>query len=128
MFLNCQINISVLETLVCSDHRTGILCSNCFSVYASNYHSNTHECKKSNCRWGWLLYIVSEIIPVTLFFIVVMVLSINFTEGAINGVVLFIRHNAHNRKWLYILPTACKYWIRSIQVFHKNLQPKFLCN
>ena len=38
---------------------------------------------------GWLFYIISEIVPVTVVFIAVLVLNISFTSGAVNGFILF---------------------------------------
>ena len=38
---------------------------------------------------GWLFYILSEFLPVTVVFITVLVLNISFTSGAVNGFILF---------------------------------------
>ena len=86
-------SVSALDTIICGISRTGIFCSRCREGYAANYHDDTNKCKKihHDCKWSWLLYIVSEIIPVTLFFTVVMVFNIKFTDGAISGVVLFVQ-------------------------------------
>ena len=80
-----------LERLICREGRTGYLCSQCADGRAAHYHDPNYSCLPNNCTWGWLLYIVSEIVPVTMFFVVVMVLSIKFTDGAVMGFVLFFQ-------------------------------------
>lgn len=86
-------SIKALDEAVCGKSRTGVLCSKCRDGYAPHYHHSTHACKEGveSCKFGWLLYIVSEIIPVTIFFIVVMVFDIKFTDGAVSGFILFVQ-------------------------------------
>lgn len=93
-FLPQTTNISLLDSIVCGQSRTGVLCSKCKEGFASNYHHSTYSCKSVNnntCKYGWLFYILSEVIPITLFFIVVMVFNIKFTDGAISGFILFVQ-------------------------------------
>ena len=80
---------TALEEVVCGSTRKGTLCGQCRDNYSVHYHDTDYNCKKGNCKFGWLFYIISEIIPVTAFFIVIIVFNINFTDGAINGIVLF---------------------------------------
>lgn len=92
-FLPKDTSISALDEAVCGKYRTGVLCSYCRTGYASHYHHSTYACKEGikSCKYGWLLYIVMEIIPVTVFFIVVMVFNIKFTDGAVSGFILFVQ-------------------------------------
>lgn len=92
-FLPKDTSISALDEAVCGKYRTGVLCCYCRKGYASHYHHSTHACKEGieSCKFGWLLYIVAEIIPVTVFFIVVMVFNIKFTDGAVSGFILFVQ-------------------------------------
>ncbi len=95
-----------LDDLICGGaHRTGILCSRCREGYAIHYHSGTNQCKQvmNKCRLGWLYYILSEIVPVTLVFLVITIFGIKLTSGSIGGFILFtqisvtmrIRNNGH---------------------------------
>ena len=95
-----------LDDLICGGaHRTGILCSRCREGYAIHYHSGTNQCKQvmNKCRLGWLYYILSEIVPVTLIFLVITIFGIKLTSGSIGGFILFmqisvtmrIRNNGH---------------------------------
>lgn len=86
-------SITEIDNIICGDSRTGVLCSRCREGYAAQYHESKYECGRAedNCKWGWLLYIVSEILPVTIFFIMVMVLNINFVDGSVNGFILYVQ-------------------------------------
>ena len=84
-------NHSELDRAVCGDSRTGIVCGRCRENFTTHFHSPGFMCKSMlfGCKLGWLFYILSELVPVTLVFIVVLVFNVNFTSGAINGFILF---------------------------------------
>ena len=83
-------NTSSLDTLVCGFKRTGRLCGECRGNLSMHYHSETHDCKSNElCKIGWLLYIISELLPLTIFFVLVIVFDISFTSGVTNGFVFF---------------------------------------
>jgi hypothetical protein len=81
-----------LDNKMCGESRTGTACGSCAPGYTTYFHSPTYQCKRistSLCKLGWLFYIISELVPVTIIFVTVIVLNINFTSGAINGFILF---------------------------------------
>jgi hypothetical protein len=79
-----------LEQSVCEDTRTGILCGKCRDGYSALYHSSSIICSKtSNCEVGWILYLVSEILPLTLMFIFILIFNVNFLSGELNGFIFF---------------------------------------
>ena len=83
---------SDLNKAVCGDTRTGIVCGECAYGYTVHFHSLTFLCKRAEpvgCKLGWLFYILSELIPITLVFITVLVLNISITSGTVNGFILF---------------------------------------
>ena len=83
-----------LDTLICGGAwRTGILCSECMKGYVVYYHSDTSECRpvNNNCKLGWLFYILSDIVPVTLLFIAIIIFEVQLTSGSVNGLILFIQ-------------------------------------
>ena len=84
-------SIKDLENLICGSSRKGILCSSCRKNFTAHYHNDVYECKEAvdDCKWGWLFYILSEIIPVTILFIAILTLNITLTNGAINGFIFF---------------------------------------
>ena len=83
---------SKLDKAVCGETRTGVACGRCTENYTVHFHSPGFLCKPAEpfrCKLGWLFYIFSELLPVTVLFIIVLVFNISFTSGAVNGFVLF---------------------------------------
>ena len=80
-----------LEELICgSNNRKGVVCGSCKENYTVYFHSLDNDCREEYlCHIGYLFYIVSELIPVTIVFVTVVVLNISFTSGAVNGFILF---------------------------------------
>ncbi len=81
-----------MERLVCFDNRKGYVCGQCTTNYTAYYHTEEFNCMpKHLCKWGWLVYLASEILPVTVLFVVVIIADIQFTAGYIQGFVLYIQ-------------------------------------
>ena len=83
---------SDLDKTICGETRTGILCGSCRPGYTVHFHSPKYLCKPIDtnlCKFGWLFYIISELVPVTVVFITVIAFNISFTSGAVNGFILF---------------------------------------
>ena len=81
-----------LNIAVCGQTRKGILCGECAQGYTTFYHSPNFRCEPVHhipCKVGWLFYILSELVPVTVVFIIVLAFNISFTSGAVNGFILF---------------------------------------
>ena len=106
--------VADLDATVCGKTRTGLLCSRCREGYAANYHDFYYECKevKDDCKWGWLLYIVSELLPLTIFFCVLMILDVKITDGAISGFILFVQmtDTMHITADHFIVFPKCSYY------------------
>ena len=50
------------------------------------------SCKPEGlCYLGWLFYILTELVPVTILFLVVIFFNISFASGPLNGVVFFMQ-------------------------------------
>ena len=83
---------SELNSFVCGDTRKGTVCGVCQEHYTVHFHSPRYQCKSVKvlgCNFGWLLYMISELLPATLLFVIILVLNISFTSGAVNGFILF---------------------------------------
>ena len=81
---------SEVDESVCGPERTGILCGKCKPGNTVYYNSPNYYCRKTRlCKVGWLFYILSELVPVTILFVVVLAFNISFTSGSINGFILF---------------------------------------
>ena len=85
--MNAQLNEAM-----CGKSRTGTVCGSCGPGYTTHFHSPNFRCKPVNqtlCKVGWLFYILSELVPVTVVFITVLAFNISFTSGFVNGFILF---------------------------------------
>ena len=80
-----------LDVIMCrSRNRTGIICGSCIEGHSVYYHSYTYSCGPDTyCHLGVLFYILSEILPLTIIFTIVIMFRLNFTSGYLNGYVLF---------------------------------------
>ncbi len=82
--------INDTHRVICSVNREGKLCGKFTANHSVYYHSHSYRCgEKSLCNYGILFYILSEIFPLTVIFIVIIKFNISFTTGAINGIILY---------------------------------------
>ena len=89
-YLPSTSSVHKLDSAICGEKRTGVLCGECRENYSAFYHSQDFECAYSeHCNLGWLFYIMSEIIPVTLFFLTVLIWDIHLTTGFIQGFIFY---------------------------------------
>ena len=84
-------NTNLLENLVCSDFRHGILCGRCIENYTVYYHSPYYSCKEetSLCTYGIVFYILSELLPVTVLFLIILIFNIHLTSGALYSFIFY---------------------------------------
>ena len=78
------------DQLCGSMHRKGILCGECEDNYTVYYHSNRYKCGK--CKYhelGMLFYALTELLPVTILFIVIVIFGVSFTSGPANSFIFF---------------------------------------
>ena len=84
-------NISELNEYMCgSMNRKGVVCSQCIDGYGPALSSLKFECVDcTNVWYGVPLYLVVEIVPVTVFFIIVVLFQLDLTSAPITSLVLF---------------------------------------
>ena len=80
-----------LDKVLCGRKgRTGLVCGDCIEGYSVFFHSERHLCDKCTTGyWGLLIYVAAELLPLTLFFILIMTLHIKLTSGFVSTFVLF---------------------------------------
>ena len=79
-------------TTICNFNRKGKVCGVCKVNHSATYRSMSFSCKPDDlCYLGWLFYILTELVPVTVLFLVVIFFNISFTSGQLNGVVFFMQ-------------------------------------
>ncbi len=121
-----------------------------------HYHSRTFECKdKKNCKIGPLIFLLSEILPVTIVFLLFIFLDINLASGIAGGFVFFaqVYVSLENRSYIFIkndipsiitashhifyqlfnfdfletdLLTFCLYYFRRLSLTYQRVWPVFL--
>ena len=127
-----------LDSLVCGSKRTGTLCGDCRGNYTAYFHSKTFRCDKSDyCSMGLLFYAISELLPLTVLFIVVIVFNISFTSGAANAFIFFaqvidsIDTSAKNfirfPSWVYLLTRLHRFVYRSFNLDFFSINPLAFC-
>ena len=82
---------SSLDKFMCGSDRTGQLCGDCQINHSVGYHSRNYKCvhDTETCKYGILLYALSDLFPLTVLFVAVLVFDISFTSGSINGFIFF---------------------------------------
>lgn len=87
--LPASANRNELNSIICNN-RTGVLCGQCASNLSVYYHNLHYTCKSDRyCEVGWLFYILSELVPVTIIFLIIIIFNVAFTSGSINGFIFF---------------------------------------
>ena len=72
--------------------RTGYMCEKCLpgrSVPVYNYNFECVHCSEQNARVNWFYFVLLELLPVTLLFLVIVAFNISITSGPVNGFILF---------------------------------------
>ncbi len=84
-------NCSMLSKDLCSpNNRTGLLCGECIDGYSVYFHSDRFKCGSCpHAEYGIIFYIISELIPLTLLFLVIIIFDISFTSGSLASFILF---------------------------------------
>ena len=87
-----NVSREVLDKFICGSDRTGRLCGRCRSNATTYFHSINYKCSKiQRCELGPLLYVLSELVPVTILFLIITLFKIQLTSGAFNGFILFVQ-------------------------------------
>ena len=83
-------NSNLLDSQICGPYRTGRVCSHCAENCSVYFHSWKYSCGPEDlCYLGWCFYLISEILPLTLIFVTIMVFNISFTSGHVNCFVFY---------------------------------------
>ena len=75
-----------------ASNRKGVLCGDCKEGYGVAVNSEYFECvicPDEHAYYNWVFYLLTEFLPVTLFFALVFVFSISVTSGPLNSYIFF---------------------------------------
>lgn len=82
----------------CGDyHREGLLCSRCidgFSLHFSSFVPTCFNCTHFSPASALLLYLAFDLIPITIFFALILIFRINVTSGPMLGYFIFCQIHA----------------------------------
>ena len=80
----------VNEQLCGSMHRKGILCGECEENRTVYYHSNRYKCGQCDYpKLGLLFYALTELLPLTMVFFLIVIFGVSFTSGPANSFIFF---------------------------------------
>ena len=93
MFSEMPSDPDLLNDAMCGPYnRKGLLCGRCIDGYGPAVYSfdmKCADCSKISTGSAIILYLLLELIPITLFFMCVLFLRLNITAGPLLGYVLF---------------------------------------
>ena len=87
--INLPDNISELNEYMCGPmNRKGIVCSECIDGYGPSVTSVKYQCSTCSSVWyGVLIYLLVEIVPVSTFFIIILLFQLNLTTAPMVGFI-----------------------------------------
>ena len=82
-----------LDRYICGDERTGKLCGKCRPNHSVFFHSRNYQCRVNDCTCNVssLLYIISELLPVSVLFLIIIIYDIHFTSGSLNSLLFYVQ-------------------------------------
>ena len=133
-FISLPDNISALNQYMCGPmNRKGTFCSECIDGYGPSLTSLKFQC--STCRSVWygvLLYLLLELIPVTILYIALVIFKIRLTTAPMTSLIFFSNYfsvwiNIHpvvsNENQSYAKVTALLYGIWNLDFFRFSVPP-----
>ena len=105
---SCNDSCDLDEAFCGKFKRTGQFCSACVDGYAVDVNdiNNCVQCSDEEYRYGWFLYILTNLVPITLFFIIVALFKISATSAPMYAFVFFaqittVRYFHNQFPWIY---------------------------
>ena len=83
-------NASTLENTLCQEyHREGQLCGRCNSNFTPPVYSYSTDCVQcSDYDHNWAKYLAVAFLPLTVFFVIVIIFRVSATSGSMNAFIL----------------------------------------
>ncbi len=90
-FVQLPSDYEYINQLLCTPkNRNGDVCGMCIDNHSVYYHSDRFKCQTCDYpELGPLFYVLSELLPVTIIFIFVIVFDINLMSGVASSFILF---------------------------------------
>ena len=85
-----------MDKAVCTLNRHGTMCSQCKEGYSVYFHSNTNKCGENHhCSIGFVFYFLSELLPITGLFFIIVYFDISLTTGLAYNFIFMIQLMHH---------------------------------
>ena len=123
------ISSNPLKVEMCSRyHRKGRLCGECDDNYTPPLYSYDPGCVKcDNGVWyNWFIYIAAAFLPLTVFYIIVLIFRISVTSPTLNGFVLVSQIVATPAMLRTIYSNNLQRMYRNVSNFEQNLVDIFV--
>lgn len=138
--LNSTVTGEQLNKVVCGPlNRQGLLCSKCKPNYGVPVYSKERgECVECGSKLTWLLYLALELLPLTAFYILVIIFNFSATKPPFTAYIFYCQlftqipdnipfiHQSFklqtNHIFLYLVLTICDVWNLNIL---RYIVPKF---
>ena len=118
MFSELPTDPDLLQDMMCGSYnRKGLLCGQCVNGYGPGVYtlgSQCADCSKFSTLSAVLLYLLVDIVPITLFFVCVVLFRLNITAGPLLGYVIFCQDFSVS---LELEPTVFDYVKSSLSPF-----------
>ena len=81
-YIELPMNVSKLNEYMCGPmNRQGLLCTECIDGYGTSFTSLEHTCSDCSNSYGIPLYILAELVPLTLFYLIILVFQLNLIDS-----------------------------------------------
>ena len=113
-------NLSELNEYMCAPmNRKGLVCSECIDGYGLSVTSSRFKCIDcSNVWYGVLLYLFAEVVPVTVFYVIVLLFQLNLTSAPMSSLVLYSNFVALGNTYTVVTSSESRPYVTLIQLFY----------
>ena len=89
--INLPDNISELNEYMCGPmNRKGIVCRECIDGYGPSVTSLKFQCSTcSNVWYGVVMYLLIELVPVTIFYVIALLFQLNLTTAPMTSFIMY---------------------------------------
>ena len=91
-YITLNNDLGLNEQLCMKINRTKTLCGQCMEGYGPAVNSKDFKCMKcseSDLHKNWFFYLLTEFLPITVFFFIVITFNVSVTSGPANAFVFF---------------------------------------
>uniref|UniRef100_A0A1X7SQU4 Uncharacterized protein n=1 Tax=Amphimedon queenslandica TaxID=400682 RepID=A0A1X7SQU4_AMPQE len=81
-----------IDKVLCGENKKGTLCTSCnkeesYALTITGY--GCHDCSKSSAEYAWALFIVTQLLPVSVMFFILYFTNFSLASGYLNGAIFF---------------------------------------